>query len=190
MRKLPARRKPGAQRSSQDCLLYEAIEYSFRNIRFRNNNFATTISQQTIRSNSQEGAQMKHFSKVVLSMMVVGFLLTVAAPRSSAQDSSAAPQPDNTKMNSQDRNQAQPTADQQKENRPDREITRDIRRSLAQDPALSTYAHNVKIITQNGMVTLKGPVRSEDEKNAIEAKAAEVAGKDKVTSQLEVKPKQ
>jgi hyperosmotically inducible periplasmic protein len=130
---------------------------------------------------------MKHFLKAVLSVMALGFLLTVASPRSSAQDSSAAPQPDNSKMNDQNRN---PTADQQKENRPDREITRDIRRSLAQDTSLSTYAHNIKIITQNGMVTLRGPVRSEDEKNAIEAKAAEVAGKDKVTSQLEVKPKQ
>jgi hyperosmotically inducible periplasmic protein len=127
---------------------------------------------------------MKHFSKMVLSMIVLGFLLTVASPRLRAQDS---PQPDNSKMNDQNRN---PTADQQKENRTDREITRDIRRSLAQDTSLSTYAHNVKIITQNGMVTLRGPVRSEDEKNAIEAKATEIAGKDKVTSQLEVKPKQ
>jgi osmotically-inducible protein OsmY len=58
-----------------------------------------------------------------------------------------------------------------------------------QDKGLSTYAHNVKIITQDGMVTLKGPVRSEEEKKAIESKAAEVAGGDKITSQLEVKPK-
>ena len=55
---------------------------------------------------------------------------------------------------------------------------------------LSTYAHNVKIITQNGQVTLKGPVRSEDEKKAIEAKAAEVAGENKVSSELNVKPQQ
>ena len=59
-----------------------------------------------------------------------------------------------------------------------------------EDKSLSTYAHNVKIISQNGMVTLKGPVRSDEEKSAVEAKAAEIAGKDKVTSQLEVKPKQ
>lgn len=58
------------------------------------------------------------------------------------------------------------------------------------DESLSTYAHNVKIISQNGIVTLKGPVRSEDEKSAIQAKAVEVVGKDKVTNQLEVKPKQ
>ena len=58
-----------------------------------------------------------------------------------------------------------------------------------QDKSLSSYAHNVKIITQDGMVTLKGPVRSEEDKRAIEAKAKEVAGEDKVTSELEVKPK-
>jgi len=57
------------------------------------------------------------------------------------------------------------------------------------DKSLSTYAHNVKIITQNGQVTLKGPVRSEDEKKTVETKAAEVAGENKVTSQLDIKPK-
>jgi osmotically-inducible protein OsmY len=57
------------------------------------------------------------------------------------------------------------------------------------DKSLSTYAHNVKIITQNGQVTLKGPVRSEEEKNTVEAKATEVAGENKVTSQLAIKPK-
>jgi osmotically-inducible protein OsmY len=107
----------------------------------------------------------------------------------SAQDPSPAPAPDNTKVNERDRNTAEPTADQQKENRSDRDITRDIRRSITADKSLSTYAHNVKIISQNGMVTLKGPVRSEEEKSAIESKAADIAGKDKVTSQLEVKPK-
>ena len=57
------------------------------------------------------------------------------------------------------------------------------------DKSLSTYAHNVKIISQNGMVTLKGPVRSEEEKKSIEAKANQVAGEGKVTSELDVKPK-
>lgn len=72
----------------------------------------------------------------------------------------------------------------------DRDITRQIRRSVEKDKSISTYGHNVKIITQNGMVTLKGPVRSEEEKKAIEAKAAEVAGADKITNEMEVKPKQ
>ena len=133
---------------------------------------------------------MKNHSKVAFHTLALAFLLTMGLMQARAQDSSAAPAPDNTKVNDRDRNKTEPTADQQKENRPDREITRDIRRSIVQDKSLSTYAHNVKIISQNGMVTLKGPVRSEEEKSAIEAKAAEIAGKDKVTSQLEVKPKQ
>jgi len=54
------------------------------------------------------------------------------------------------------------------------------------DKSLSTYAHNVKVVVQNGQATLKGPVPSEEEKKAIEAKANEVAGEGKVTSKLEV----
>jgi hyperosmotically inducible protein len=132
---------------------------------------------------------VKYFSKLASSMLALGFLLTLSSMLLSAQDPSPAPAPDNTKVNERDRNTAEPTADQQKENRSDRDITRDIRRSITADKSLSTYAHNVKIISQNGMVTLKGPVRSEEEKSAIESKAADIAGKDKVTSQLEVKPK-
>ena len=96
---------------------------------------------------------------------------------------------DNTKVNERDRNKNEPTADQQKENRSDRDITQQIRQSIMKDKSLSTYAHNVKVITQNGQVTLKGPVRSEDEKKTVEAKAAEVAGDNKVTSELDIKPK-
>jgi osmotically-inducible protein OsmY len=116
-----------------------------------------------------------------------------AQQQSADQDSatqSNAPQPDNTKVNQRDRNANEPTADQQKSNRSDRDITQQVRKAIMEDKSLSTYAHNVKIITQNGMVTLKGPVRSEDEKKAIEAKAAEVAGGDKVTNEMDIKPKQ
>jgi osmotically-inducible protein OsmY len=92
-------------------------------------------------------------------------------------------------VNQQDRATAEPTADQQKNNKTDLEITREIRRSLMNDKSLSTYAHNVKIITQHGKVTLKGPVRSDDEKNAVEAKAVQVAGRANVTDQMTVVPK-
>ncbi len=96
---------------------------------------------------------------------------------------------DNTTVNQRDRDQSQPTADQQKENKSDREIAKEIRQALVKDKSLSTYAHNVKVIVQNGAVTLKGPVRSDDEKRAVEAKAAEVAGNDKVNDQIEIAPK-
>jgi len=109
-----------------------------------------------------------------------------------AQDSATqnAPAPaDNTKVNQRDQNADEPTADQQKDNRSDRDITQQIRQAIVKDKSLSTYAHNVKIITQNGQVTLKGPVRSDAEKRAVEAKAADVAGESKITSELDVKAK-
>ena len=107
----------------------------------------------------------------------------------SASDSAQAPAADNTQMNQQDSNRNN-TAEQQKENPSDRELTQNVRKAIMQDKSLSTYAHNVKVISQNGTVTLKGPVHSEDEKQAIEAKAAEVAGKDKVVNDLTVVPNQ
>jgi hyperosmotically inducible periplasmic protein len=107
-----------------------------------------------------------------------------------AQDSTSQPAPaDNTKINQRDQNANEPTADQQKDNRSDRDITQQIRKAIVKDKSLSTYAHNVKIITQNGQVTLKGPVRSDDEKQAVEAKASEIAGEGKVTSELDIKAK-
>ena len=96
--------------------------------------------------------------------------------------------PDNTKTNQGDANKGATTADQQKMNAADRNITKEIRSSIMKDKSLSTYAHNIKIITQDGKVTLKGPVRSEDEKAAIESKAVAIAGANNVTDQLEVAP--
>jgi hyperosmotically inducible protein len=108
----------------------------------------------------------------------------VAAPMPRSQDPQQTP-PDNTKQN---KDQTSPTADDQKMNPADRAITQKIRKALHDDSALSTYAHNIKIITQDGKVTLRGPVRSEDEKTSIEAKAVAVAGAGNVTNQLEVAP--
>jgi hyperosmotically inducible periplasmic protein len=96
--------------------------------------------------------------------------------------------PDNTKTNQGDANQGATTADQQKMNTTDRNITKQIRSAIYKDKSLSTYAHNIKIISQDGKVTLKGPVRTDDEKTSIEAKAAAVVGEGNVTSQLEVAP--
>ena len=73
-------------------------------------------------------------------------------------------------------------------NTTDRDITKNIRASIMSDKSLSTYAHNVKIITRDGKVTLKGPVRTDKEKSDVEAKGAAVAGDANVTSQIEVAP--
>jgi hyperosmotically inducible protein len=99
-------------------------------------------------------------------------------------------QPDNTKMNKGDASKDATTADQQKMNPNDRAITQKIRTEIMKDKSLSTYAHNVKIITQDGKVTLKGPVRSRDEKASVEAKASAIAGDGNVISEIDiVRPK-
>jgi osmotically-inducible protein OsmY len=95
---------------------------------------------------------------------------------------------DNTKVNTRDRSEGAVTADQQKENATDRTLTQKVRQSLIRDKSLSTYAHNVKIVSQGGEVTLKGPVRSDEEKQIVEAKAAEVAGTGHVRNELTIAP--
>src|ERR1700692_3355691 len=109
-------------------------------------------------------------------------LMATAAPRYQDNPQTA---PDNTKKNKE---QTSPTADQQKMNPADRAITQKIRKAIHEDQSLSTYAHNIKIISQDGKVTLRGPVRSEDEKNNIQTKAAAVAGEENGTHQLEIWP--
>jgi hypothetical protein len=116
------------------------------------------------------------------SLVLAGSLMAESIPE--YQDPQR-PAPDNTKKN---KDQTSPTADQQKMNASDREITQKIRKAINEDKSLSTYAHNIKIITQDGKVTLRGPVRSEDEKNNLEATAVAVAGKENVTDQLEIAP--
>jgi hyperosmotically inducible protein len=130
---------------------------------------------------------LRTIPRVALIATFLGGCLVASAQTQMDQSPS---QPDNTRTNQRDRNSNEATADQQKMNQSDRDITQQIRRSIEKDKSLSTYGHNVKVITQNGMVTLKGPVRSEEEKKAVEEKAAEVAGADKVTNQIDVQPKQ
>jgi osmotically-inducible protein OsmY len=94
--------------------------------------------------------------------------------------------PDNTKVNTRDRAKGAATADQQKDNATDRDLTQKIRRALIEDKTLSVYAHNVKVISQGGQVTLKGPVRTDDEAKIVESKAVGVAGTGHVTNQMSV----
>jgi osmotically-inducible protein OsmY len=95
--------------------------------------------------------------------------------------------PDNTETNRAERAANIPSADQQSNEKSDLELTRQIRRSLTSDSSLSLDAHNVKIISKNGNVTLAGPVQTDSEKAAIGAKAEAIAGAGKVSNQLLVK---
>jgi osmotically-inducible protein OsmY len=124
-------------------------------------------------------------SRCLVKLSLVGAALFLLVP-AWGQQQPAATQPDNTQMNQRDRQPSEPTADQQKENTTDRDLAKQIRQSFVHDKSLSTYAHNVKVIAQGGKVTLKGPVHSEEEKNALGAKAAEIAGASNVDNQLDV----
>ena len=130
--------------------------------------------------------------RVVFPYLLSGLLLASFALAQQSEPVTSNPVPsDNTKVNQSDRDQPRVTADQQKENKSDRELVRQIRRAIVKDKSLSSYAHNIKVVSQNGTVTLKGPVRSEEEKQAIEAKAKEVAGSTAtLNNQIEVQPKQ
>jgi hyperosmotically inducible periplasmic protein len=124
---------------------------------------------------------------MLITAAMVG-ALSITPIHMSAQDTAKPPAADNTKTNQQDRAKNAPTADQAKNNASDRETMQKIRKSVMDDKSLSTYAHNVKIISQDGKVTLKGPVRSDDEKRAIAQKANEIAGAGNVTDEMTVKP--
>jgi osmotically-inducible protein OsmY len=100
--------------------------------------------------------------------------------------------PDNSAVNVRDRASGAMTADQQSNAKSNVELTRKIRRAVVKDHslsmlALSMLAHNVKIVSANGSVTLRGPVKTEEEKTAVAGKAQAIAGAGKVNNQLEVK---
>ncbi len=133
---------------------------------------------------------MQYFA-VIFLLAAVGFT-GCGNDRSDNQTSgdrtsqSTAPAADNTARNERDRGGETKTPGDQAENETDRKITQDVRRAITSDDALSTNAQNVKVITDNGTVTLRGPVKSEKEKTEIENKAKQVAGVKKVDNQLEI----
>jgi hyperosmotically inducible periplasmic protein len=99
------------------------------------------------------------------------------------------PSPNQASPDNSATNKAQDTtADKQKENASDRTTTQNIRKAIMADKSLSTYAHNVKIVTVNGAVTLTGPVQSDDEKKRIEELANGVLkGSGSLTNNITVK---
>jgi hyperosmotically inducible periplasmic protein len=123
--------------------------------------------------------------RLLSSAALASVLLTPVGSLSQDQSSaSAQTSPDNSAVN---QNQSK-TADQQSNATSDRMLTKKVRQALIADKSLSTYGHNVKIITKDGSVTLKGPVQSEEEKQSIASKAESIVGSpDKVTNQLTIK---
>ena len=125
----------------------------------------------------------RRITRSIGTLLLTGACSLVALPTAAQQTP-----PDNTKVNKADHAKGAVTAEDQKENAADRDLTKKIRQAVVGDKSLSTYAHNVKIVAQNGQVTLKGPVRSDAEKASIEAKATEIAGAGKVTNEITVAP--
>jgi osmotically-inducible protein OsmY len=113
------------------------------------------------------------------------FLAMLSLPLAAQQ----APPPDNSKVNERDRNSSRPTADEQGNSKQDVERTTSIRKAIVDQKDLSTYAQNVKVITKNNKVTLRGPVRDQHERELIGKLAADVAGMQNVKNELEIAPK-
>jgi len=127
------------------------------------------------------------------------FVALLVASSSQAQQPTATPadpaasdsgQADNTKRNSTEENKNTDTAEKQSNSKDDLALTQKIRQEVVKDGSLSMNAKNIKIIARDGKVMLRGPVDSQREKDTIGSKAGEIAGKDKVENQLEVKAKQ
>jgi len=111
-------------------------------------------------------------------LVPIGMRAVLAQPANTA--------PDNSAINERDRNHQTLTPMDQSNRPADIAISRKIRRALVKDERLSTEAKNVKIITIDGAVTLRGPVKTESERAAIAAKAARIAGGTHVHNELEV----
>jgi osmotically-inducible protein OsmY len=133
---------------------------------------------------------MKKLYVLTLATALAGWSATptwAADPSTKGEAKESAP--DNTGRNVRDRGDTVTSGDQS-ESKANLETTQKIRQAVVGDDSLSTTAHNVKIITtEDGAVTLRGPVKSEDERKKIGAMAEQVAGAGKVRNHLEVAPK-
>jgi osmotically-inducible protein OsmY len=123
-----------------------------------------------------------------ITLLLFSMVLMVGCSKNQSEDKqiSQTVEPDNSGRNVRDRDDQTKTPADQSENEADRTITQNIRQALTADDSLSTNAKNIKIITNDGTVTLRGPVKSEKEKTDIEAKAKQVAGVKRVDNQIEV----
>ena len=122
-------------------------------------------------------------SSIIMKLTLLTLLSTAAVAGTGwSQDTNA----DNTGKNTRDRDDQSQTATDQSNDPADIKITADIRKMVVNDGSLSTMAKNVKIITTDGVVTLRGPVETQKEKAAIESHAKH-AGAKKITNELEIK---
>jgi hyperosmotically inducible protein len=122
-----------------------------------------------------------------VALLALGRYVGTAHPTERTPALLAQTAPDNTGRNVRDRGGLTLTPGDQFESEADRPLTQEIRKAVVADDSLSTLAKNIKIITVDGVVTLRGPVQSLQEKETIETMAQQIAGIDKIDNQLEVK---
>jgi hyperosmotically inducible periplasmic protein len=122
-----------------------------------------------------------------VALLALGGYAGTAHPTEETPALLAQAAPDNTGRNVRDRGGLTLTPGDQSESEADRTLTQEIRKAVVADDSLSTLAKNIKIITVDGVVTLRGPVQSPREKETIGTKAQQIAGIDKIDNQLEVK---
>ena len=124
-----------------------------------------------------------------LTVAALAALLAMPLVASATEHDGAHAQPaDNTEKNVRDRDGGTlvPT-DQAKGSDADVTLTREIRKAIVADDNLSTNAHNIKIVTLNGLATLRGPVDSAAERTRVGELAAKAAGGPaKIKNELEV----
>jgi hyperosmotically inducible protein len=127
---------------------------------------------------------------LLLSAVALSMAVSTAIPVRSVGAQSTVPPPsaaaDNTAQNARDKGGGTLTPTSQSEAKSDLQLAAAIRRAIVKDKRLSTTAKNIKVITDNGKVTLRGPVNSGDEKTLIAAKASAIAGESNVDNQLDV----
>jgi hyperosmotically inducible protein len=125
-------------------------------------------------------APLNYMKLITLSLLCISAFTLSAV----AQDK---PEADNTEKNERDRSGETQTSGDQSNKSEDVKLTAAIRRAVVKDHSLSSMAKNVKIIAANGIVTLRGPVKSDAEKAKIGELAQSSAGNAKIDNQLEVK---
>ena len=118
--------------------------------------------------------------------LLVGMLTVTAAHAQTADSTTTKPAADNTKANAADRNTDAKTPFDQSNDKEAIDVTAGIRRAVLEDKSLSMSAHNIKIITEGDVVTLRGSVESADEKKRIESLAVKAATGKQVRNEITI----
>lgn len=133
---------------------------------------------------------MPKLLSLIAFMLTAGLMLTTGSVRAEPSTSTllaANTELENTERNVRDSSGATLTPEDQKETRRDVKITKAIRKAIIKQKSLSVDAHNAKIITRNGVVTLRGPVENADEKAKLQSIAETIRGVKQIDNQLEAK---